>query len=302
MKKSAYLYMVVTTLIWGGSYVVGKITVDEFPPLTLTFFRFLISAIIILPLMLKSEGKRAKLTWREMPLMLLIAFSGGFGYSMLYFSSLVYTTAIKSSMIVAINPLTTLLLSSVILRERLSLVKMGSILIALFGVMITITDGFRLFSGEFYFNSGDLIMLMAVVLYSSYSVISHKIMHRYSPLILTGYSFTLSMLCMIPIVWSERPFEIWMNASLKGKLSVIYLGACASAIAYLLHQISIKHLGASKSMSFYSLVPIFTTLFSIIFLKEALTFSLLIGGVAIISGIVLNYSYKEKRHVVNIAE
>jgi len=302
MKKNAYLYMLITTLIWGGSYVVGKATVGEFPPLTLTFFRFLISAVIILPIMIKTEGKKAKLSVKDLPLMFLLALTGGFGYSMMYFFSLVHTTAIKSSMIVAINPLTTLLLSAVLLRERLSFLKVGSILIALFGVMITITDGFSMFRSGFSLNLGDVIMLLAVGLYSFYSVISHKIMNRYSPVILAGYSFIISAFCMIPIVWSERPFEIWMNASLTGRLSVIYLGAFASAIAYLLHQISIKHLGASKSMSFYSLVPVFTAIFSIIFLGETLSFSLILGGSAILTGIWMNYNYKGKRHAFNTAE
>ncbi|HPR97448.1 MAG TPA: DMT family transporter [Thermotogota bacterium] len=302
MKKKAYIYMIITTLIWGGSYVVGKATVNEFPPITLTFFRFLISAIIILPIMIKTEGKRAKLSLKDLPLMLLIAFSGGFGYSMMYFFSLVHTTAIKSAMIVAINPLTTLLLSALILKEQLSFIKVGSILLALFGVMITITDGFQVFSSGFTLNPGDLIMLSAVCLYSFYSVISHKIMKKYSPVILTGYSFIISMFCMIPIVWNEKPFELWMNASLNGKLSVIYLGAFASAIAYLLHQISIKHLGASKSMSFYSLVPIFTAIFSIIFLNENLSLSLILGGAAILSGIYLNYNYKGRKNALNTVE
>ena len=301
MKKRAYLYMLITTLIWGGSYVIGKMTVNEFPPLTLTFFRFLISAAIILPIMIKKEGKRALLSVKDLPVMLLIALTGGFGYSMMYFFSLVHTTAIKSSMIVAINPLTTLLLAAVILKERLSLIKTGSILLALFGVMITITDGFSLFRSGFSFNPGDLIMLSAVGLYSFYSVISHKIMNRYSPVILTGYSFIISMFCMIPIVWHEKPFEIWARASLNGRLSVIYLGAFASAVAYLLHQVSIKHLGASKSMSFYSLVPIFTAMFSIIFLKENLSLSLFIGGTAIITGIWLNYNYKGRKNALNTA-
>ncbi|HPF16415.1 MAG TPA: DMT family transporter [Thermotogota bacterium] len=295
MKRYVYLLMVLVTMFWGGSFVIGKVTVDQFPPLTLTFFRYLISALIIFPIMIKKEGKKAILKIRDLPVMIIIAISGGFGYGILYFLALSYTTAIKAAIIVATNPLMTLLISSLLIRERLTPIKLFAVSIAMFGVMITITNGFQIGTSAFSFNPGDLIMFAAVILYSFYAVFSQKIMKRYSPFILTGYSFILSLLFMIPIAMGEKPFQIWKASTLQEKFAVIYLGTLASAVGYLLHQVSIHFIGATKTMGFYSLVPIFTALFSIIFLDEPITPALIIGGVIIIFGIYLNYGYKERK-------
>jgi len=299
MKNKVYIFMIISTVLWGGSFVIGKSAVTEFPPMTLTFFRYLISTAIIFPLMLKKEGKKARIKIKDLPIMLTLSLTGGFGYVILYFSALSYTTAINSSLIVAVNPLMTLIISALILKEKLTFIKLSSVLLALFGVTITIFNGFNIFSGSVSINPGDLIMFAGVILYSFYSVFSNKIMHKYSPLIITGYTFFISLLFMIPISIAEKPWEIWMKSSFSGKLSVIYLGALASAIGYLFHQYSIKLMGASKSMGFYSLVPVFASFFSVLFLHEEITFNALLGGIIIIFGIYLNYNCSKRELTVD---
>ncbi len=299
IRKRAYLLMVTSCLLWGGSFVVGKATVNEFPPLTLAFFRYLISAVIIFPMMIKSEGKNWRISLNDLPGMFVLAVTGGFGYVILYFLSLSFTSAINASIIVSINPMATLLISAVMLKEKLSFIKIFSLAIALVGVIITISKGSVKSISELSFNIGDIIMLLAVFLYSFYAVFSNKMMRRHSPLKITAYNFLLSLIAMIPISISEKPFEIWSNSSLGGKIAVIYLGALASALGYLLHQYSIKLIGASKTMGFYSLVPVFTTLLSFVFLGESISGGVLAGGTVIILGIYLNYGYKGKKAYAN---
>lgn len=291
-EKKIYFSMVMCALFWAGAFVAGKIGVNEFPPFSLAFFRFLFSTIIVFPMMIRHEDKNWKLKKSDLPVLLVLGIVGMFGYHVLFFTALKYTTAINSSMIAATNPMLTSILASLLIKERLGIKRIGTILIAFSGVVLTITNGQIEVIKDISFNIGDIIMLFAVICWVVYSVISKKVMPKYSPLIITAYSFLICLVTLIPFVFIEKPLTYLPNVTWKGWVSVLYMSVFASVIGYLVQQISIKKIGPSKTNVFINLVPVFSVILSFLILKEEVTIIKIFSVAIIITGVYLNSRLK----------
>lgn len=297
-EKRIYLLMTLCTLFWAGAFIAGKIAVVEIPPFSLAFLRFLFATAIIFPIMIKWEKDgRWKLKKEDWPTVIMLGLIGMFGYHVLFFMALKYTTAINSSMIGATNPLITSILASFIIKETLGWKRLGAIALALFGVFLTISNGNLNILRNIEFNIGDIIMFFAVICWSTYTVISKKVMPRYSPIIITSYSFLVCLIVLVPFTLMENPTVFLPHISLKGWISVIYMSIFASVIGYLVQQISIKSIGPSKTMAFINLVPVFSILLSVLILNEEVNYIKIFSAFIIITGVYLNSTLNNTKKV-----
>lgn len=286
--------MILSSIFWAGAFIGGKIAVEEIPPFSLTFLRFFFASLLIFGIMVKYEKKNWRLKKEDYPVMIFLGVVGMVGYHILFFMALKFTTAVNASMIAAINPLLTTLLSAAFLNERLGIKRMGAIFIALCGVILTITRGDITVLKDFTVNKGDLLMLVAVCCWAIYSIVSRRVMTKYSPLILTTYSFILCALFTLPFAILEKPWVYLPNTSILGWGGVLYMAIFPSTIGYLVQQTSIKEIGPSKTAIFINLVPVFSMILSILILKEKVTTVTLLSGLLIILGVYLTTRFKAK--------
>ncbi|KAB3535341.1 DMT family transporter [Alkaliphilus pronyensis] len=292
-NNKTILLMLLSSIFWAGAFIGGKLAVEEFPPFSLTFLRFFFASIVIFPVMVKYEKKNWHLKREDYPVMMFLGLVGMVGYHILFFIALKYTSAVNASMIAAINPLLTTILASIFLDEKLGLLRIGAIIIALIGVVITISRGDLSVIQSFSFNRGDIIMIIAVSCWAIYSIVSRRVMGKYSPLILTCYSFILCTIFTFPFALLERPDVFLGNTSILGWSSVLYMAIFPSTIGYLVQQTSIKELGASKTAIFINLVPVFSMLLSVIILREKVSTITIIGGILIVAGVYLTTRLKD---------
>lgn len=293
-EKKTYFLMTLGAFFWAGAFIAGKYGVNEFSPVSLTFFRFFFASIIMFFIMIKFEKKDWKLKFKDLGIMLLLGLVGMVGYHILFFTALKYTLASKASMLAAMNPLITTILASIFLNEKLGFKRLGIIFLALFGVILTISDWNINILINFDFNIGDIIMLLAVSCWAIYSVIVKKVMPRYSPLILTTYSFIVCTLILLPFVLKENLVNIVANVTYKGWSSVIYMAIFPTVIGYLIQQISIKRIGASKTSIFINLVPVFSIVLAALILKEKINLLNIISASFIVSAVYLNSKVRYK--------
>lgn len=294
--RNIYLWMILCTVFWAGAFIAGKIGVKEFPPFSLAFFRFLFATGLIFWIMVKYEKKDWRLKAKDWKYMIILGVIGMFGYHVLFFTALKYTSAVNSSMIAAINPLITSILAATFLHEKLGIKRLGAIFIALTGVALTITNGKLGVLRQLTFNYGDLLMISAVLCWAIYGIISKRIMDNYSPLILTSYSFLVCLITLIPFVILENPMGYLPNVTWKGWTSVLYMAIFPSVIGYLVQQMSIKEIGASKTAAFINLVPIFSIILSALILHEGVTVFKLFSAALIITGVYLNTQLNSVDH------
>jgi len=279
--------MILTTFFWAGAFIAGKLSVPFIPVFTLTFLRFSIATIILYFVVAYKDKSNYKLTKKDIPIFLFTGIIGIFGYHIFFFIALKYTTAINSSLIGATNPIITTILCIIFLKDKITFKRVIGIILSFAGVFLTVTNANFSLMYNISLNKGDLLMLIAVCMWAAYSVFSKKFIHKFTPLILTFYSFLFCSVFLVPFVIYERPWLLIKQIPYYSFLAVIYMSIFASVIGYLVQQISIKHIGPSKTSIFINLVPIFSIILSVSILKENISVIKLFTTLIIITGVYI---------------
>lgn len=288
MSKNTDRYlMIIATIFWAGAFIAGKFSIQEFPVFSLTFFRFLFASAVIFPILIRKE-ENWKLEKKDWSTFIALGIIGMVGYHIFFFLCLRYTTAVNSSLIGATNPIITTILAVIFLKENIKMRNIASILVSFLGVILIITNGNLEILLNFKFNLGDLLMIIAVICWACYSILSKKASNEYSPLKITSYAFLVCIIVLIPFVLMEKPWEYIPQTTFKGWMSVIYMSLFASVAGYLIQQISIKKIGPSKTSLYINLVPVFSMILAFFILKESISIIKIIAGVLIATGVFLN--------------
>ena len=285
-----YFLMVIAALVWSGAFIAGKFAVPYVPTFTLTFLRFLIASIVLYPVMKlynKSHPEdNFKLTKKYIPLFLFNGIVGMAGYHVLFFTALKYTTAINSSIIGAMNPIVTTIIAAIFIRQKTPPMQIAGILLSFIGVVLTITGGNLSILASFDFNRGDMFMAAAVICWASYAVMSRVKGADVPPLALTFYSFVFCTIALVPFVIWEHPWAL-EKIPASAILSIVFMAVFSSVIGYMLQQIAIKKIGASKSSIFVNLVPVFSIILSVTILGEELMPVKIFTSLLIIAGVCI---------------
>jgi drug/metabolite transporter (DMT)-like permease len=285
-KNKIYILMICSALFWAGAFIAGKYTVPYISTFTLTFLRFFYATIILFFVM-KRMAVDFKLEKDKLPVYLFTGTVGMFGYHILFFTALKYTTAINSSIIAATNPMMTTLLAIIFLRSKLRGKQLFGILLSFVGVLLTITGADLDVLKHFTFNVGDLWMLAAVAAWAAYGVFSKSKGKGIPPIVLTYYSFLVCTILIIPFVLYEKPWEFLFTIPISAHLAVLYMSIFPSVIGYLVQQMAIKEIGPSKASVFVNLVPVFAIVLAVMILGEALEPVKLVTAALIIAGVTI---------------
>lgn len=283
-----YFLMVFAALVWSSAFIAGKFAVPYIPTFTLTFLRFLIAAIVLFPIMkileMRDPENIYKLTVKDFPVFAFTGIIGMFGYHVLFFLALKYTSAINSSIIGATNPIITTLITILVLKHRPPKPQAVGILISFLGVALTISGmDLKILSG-LQFNKGDIVMFAAVICWASYGVYSKVKGSHIPPVALTFYSFLVCTVTLVPFVIWEKPWTLGkVPAATVG--AVIFMAVFSSVMGYLFQQIAIKDIGAARTSIFINLVPVFSMILSVTILHETLIPAKIFTTILIIIGV-----------------
>ena len=275
-----YLLLIFLALIWASAFFNIKIATYSFGPITIAFFRVFFGAI---PVLLLCYYKKIKVE----------AFSKDWHwFAMIGFINLVapfyliaYGVQSVQSNLAAILMSTTPLSSTVLghfytKNEKFNFVKTIGILIGFSGILYLLSDNILI-------NENNILSALLILLGSTCYVIGGVLTLRISKKKnenVTGSILIWAVLILIPIVsFAEQPWNI--NPRLDSTISVMYLGLVSTGIAWLLRfKILVKNGLIFQSQVSY-LIPIFGTILSYIFLKELITFKVLISLIAVSVGI-----------------
>lgn len=142
MKKyKVLLFLVLANLFWAGNYVFGKYVVGEMSPLQMTFSRWVIAVLLLFPLAHWIEHPNWKIIWSKWKVLIVLSLLGIIGYNLLLYEALRFTTPLNAALVNSINPALIVLFSSILLKERISLVNGFGFIISLLGVLLVLTKG-----------------------------------------------------------------------------------------------------------------------------------------------------------------
>lgn len=275
-NRRAYLLVNLATLIWSSNITLGRALRADIGPLTLTFLRIAIAAVVLL-IVLRHELKPG--FFRGWPLLLGMGITGIAGFPVLLYLSVHYTTAVNAGLITAITPLVTLLIAALWLGDRFGSRQVVGMTLSLLGVTLIVGVG----AVTLGFNLGDILSIVDSLVWALYSVLTRLAMRNRRTLSATGAAFTLSIPLLLPfaVVESMTQPPLW-TASLA--LIVLYIGVFPGALALLCWNGGIAQLGPGGAMAFYNTIPLYTTLLAVLFLGEPLRWTHLVGGALVVGG------------------
>lgn len=286
MHRAAYLFLLFTTLLWGGNSVAGKLAVGHISQMTLVFLRWLLAVLILLPIgweTLRQDWPVVRRHW------LLLGGLGACGFAFfnaIFYTALNYTTAINVSIEQAAIPIVIIIANFALFRLRVNRVQIAGVVLTIIGVAVTASHGDLRQLLKLDLNFGDAIMLVAVLCYSFYSVgLRLKPVIRWQSLMLA-----LSVAALV----TSLPFFLWEIAAGKvivpdarGWAVAFYTAIGASVISQIFYIRGNELIGANRAGLFINLVPIFGTLLSVLIVGEtfqlyqALALALVLGGISL---------------------
>lgn len=284
--SNAYFLLLLATLSWGGNAVAGRVASNDWLPFTITTLRWAIVAVIIIPFVhrqVRQEWPVIRSNW-----FLLFALGGlGVGtFNLLMYLALNYTTAINVSILQAAMPVLIIFANFVVLGQRVLVLQIIGLAIAIAGVIVTATSGKPLSFFTTGLNRGDLIMILASAFYAAYSFGL-----RWKPAI-SWQSFMMVLSISAMVV--SLPFTAWElsnnhqgDPGLNGWLVLGFVVVFPSIIGQLFFARGVELIGANRAGQFINLVPIFGALLAVLLLREAFQWFHAVGLALVMAGIAL---------------
>ncbi|WP_079524511.1 DMT family transporter [Solibacillus isronensis] len=289
MKFPPQLLLILATLLWGGNFVIGRAVSGDIPPITLAFLRWIVAFLVFFPIAYQRTKKEWPSLRQHLGAVIVLALTGVAAFNTLVYIGLHYTTSINASLMNSSTPIIIYILSFIFLKEHLTKFQLLGTFLSLAGVLFIISGGSLQSLLSFSFNKGDLIVLVAVVCWSVYSLLIKKYAGK-----LPGYSTFLvtiafGAIMLLPFAVYEQLTSsqaiVW-NASTIG--AIIYVGIIASIVAFLSWNTGVVSLGANKAGIYLNFIPLFATIFAVLFLNEQLLLAQIIGGIAVIAGVFIS--------------
>lgn len=213
--------------------------------------------------------------------MFLMGLSGVVLFNLLQFLALEHTTATNVGLISTLNMISIAVCSFIILKEKISLLQIFSMLFSLFGVILVLSKGKVADLLYLKFNIGDLWMLAAVGIWGIYTICSKWALTKTSALMSVLYSAIFGLIILLPL--NTFNFSI-TNIDAPFLLAIIYTGVFSTVVCMVLWNICIEKLGATTSGVFLNFNPIFTAILAFLFLGEQMTWIQGIGSIIVIAG------------------
>ena len=283
-SAGAYLFLVLPPFFWSSNFIVGKALVGTVPPWTLNAGRFTVSALILLPLFLYRKDWPPR---RALVPLILMSITGVFAFNAVLYIGLGYTSATNATLVNSTTPVTTALIAWLLIGEKLTARRFFGVVISLAGVAWIVSRGTLDALLRFNFNPGDIIVFLATGLWGFYMVMAKPMMQVLSPLALTSITTVIGAAFLLPAAFVElqlKPADIWRPDVL---LAFLYLGVFPSFLSFLLWNRSIRAFGPSRASLAYNLLPLFAALLAVIFLGETIHSYQLLGGIAIVAGVII---------------
>ena len=282
---AGHLTALFTVMIWGTTFISSEILLQDFTPVEVLFYRFvlgLVALMVVYPKPMKGT------TWKQELLMAVGGLSGITLYYLLENIALTYTMASNVSVIVSTAPIFTVLFCNMLYKDekRTGVKFFIGFLITMAGIWMISFNGAALKLNPL----GDFLSLLAAVMWGIYSAAYKKITEFGYPVIqTTRRMFFYGVLFMIPFLFfMDFRFDISGFVNPVYLLNILYLGFGACALCFLTWNYAVTKLGAVKSSFYIYLVPVITVVMSSIILKEEMILIAIIGTVLTIVGLFVS--------------
>jgi drug/metabolite transporter (DMT)-like permease len=284
---AADLTLILANLLYATSYAVTRLALAVVPPATLALARLAVGTLILVPVAraVPWRGRPSRLDRQRVAAMGVVGFAGAFA---LGHWGLARSTATNAALLIAVEPLTLLVLGPLLLGERLTRREQVGAGLAVAGSVLVVVNGVPGITDRIVPHwRGDLLLALSGVAYAAYSLLGRPVLSRQPALPVTAHSMAWGVPAMVPLIaleWSTGQRPVWTPGAL---LSTLYLGVVITALGYLVWNWALERVPAARAAIFLNLQPVVGAVLGVVLLGEPLTGFTIAGGGLVLTGLVL---------------
>jgi drug/metabolite transporter (DMT)-like permease len=285
---SGYLLALLATLIWSGNFIVARDLNATYSPVSISFFRWFIATVVILPFALPHLKRDFNLLIAQWRLLLVLSFTGVTVFNTLIYLAAHTSSAFNLSLIAITAPIYVVFFNWLFYKETITRNQTIGFIVLLIGLLALLTRGNPEKILELEFNKGDLWMAAAASIFAFYSSLLRKKNPALGNLSFVSATFIVGVLMLMPFFFMDlMSSSVSLKFTTSSTLQFIYIGVGPSIISYYLWNKSIVEIGSTKAATIYNTLPIFSAFFAALFLNEGVLAVQIVSSAIIVAGVLL---------------
>lgn len=276
-KGKMYILMTFLVISWGLEYTFAKHALEVLEPLTLLFFKYIIGVVLLLILKLKIEGK-GFIKKEDLPVYFACALCGDLGYFYCEYKAMTFLPVSIITIILAFVPLLSIAIDRVLYGQKITIKLLTGIAVSIIGIAMIIGIDVNVFSRGGMM--GYLLAFGAVIFWNIYNFITASLHDRYESITLTLNQIICALLLVWPFALANPPDFSLFTPSIVG--GILYLAVISTTICFIIMVRALKVLGPTVAAVFSNFLPVTSTFFGWLFLKETLAPLQLVGGAVVV--------------------
>jgi drug/metabolite transporter (DMT)-like permease len=267
-RATPYLLLTLAPLFWAANMVLGRAMRHDIPPVAMSFWRWTIAGVLLLPFVWRDVRKHLPVIRRDWRVLAVLGLLSVTLFNTLCYIGLQWTSATNGTLFNSVIPILIIPLAWLILHERITRRQALGVALSLSGVVTIVAEGNLHNLLSLQFNDGDLWLLAAMALWAGYTVLL-----RWRPPELAGLTFLACIVYFgLPALGLAYAWEIAAGRNLVPStgiaLTFLYYGIFPSILSNLCFNAGVRAVGPNRAGLFAHLMPVFGILLAAAFLGE----------------------------------
>ncbi len=274
-----YIELVVTSIIWGITYVLMKYSLSFLDPQQIAFSRFLIAAVMFVPVLFLT---RERYNVGEMVKIVILALTGVLLYQLLFILGENGLSAGDASFIVSFEPIFIVVLGISLKKDNLSWMVVTGLLVSTIGMVILLRPT-SLVRSELF---SAVLVLLSALSWAIFTVVGKDLLVKHNPLNVTGYVSIVGLVMLLPFV-NSGIFALFFIRNVYLIVSLLFIGILATFVGYYLWFDGLKKVRPITAGTTLYITPFVTVIFASVLISEPISLTTIIGGSVILAGLAV---------------
>jgi len=281
-----YIVLTLTYIFWGTQAPALKALSREVPLSLMTFLRFFMACLAILPFFLAVKNRKP-IEKSDLKTMAFLGFLGVALYGMINITGIKLSTAVNQAIILHTWPLVATVLAPFLINEKVGRWVYAGLTLGFIGLVVVVSEGNLDSLIDSKYLLGNILIFLSGVTLALYSLFNKKYNHKYGGITMTFYSFLIGSFFLLLFMLISGDAKEITHISLKNWLLLFWAGVPTLALTWLIWFRAMREIGLVKANSFFLLIVPSGIFFSSLFLKETVTPLKLAGAALVLSGLYI---------------
>lgn len=284
-RTLALIAATLVSIIYGVTFTIAKDVMPRYVN-PFGFILLRVSGSTLLFWLVSFLGPKDKIAMEDFPRIIAAAFFGVALNMLTFFKGLSLTTPISAAVIMVSTPIIVLVLSAIIMKEKMRKRKAFGILLGLVGTVFLILYG-KSIGNAANAMLGNLLVFINAISYGFYLIVVKKLMDKYNPFTFVKWIYSFGLLMVLPFGWQQLEAVDWALMPVDIYWKTGFVVVFSTFFTYLLNLLSMRELKPTTVAVFIYLQPLFATIFAIGLCKDHLTVVKLVSAALIFVGVYL---------------